>query len=84
MAFFQGIIYQKNKGRIYVLYLDEHKDTGTHWIALFYKKKVKFFYFDSFGVEHIPEEMKRFIGNRNIKANMFRVQAANSGMYWIY
>ena len=24
-------------------------------------------YFDSFGVEHVPEEIKEFIGNKNIK-----------------
>ena len=32
-------------------------------------------YFNSFGVEHIPEEIKTFIGNKNIKANIFRVKA---------
>ena len=32
-------------------------------------------YFDSFGVEHIPKEIKAFINNKNIKANVFRVQA---------
>ena len=32
-------------------------------------------YFNSFGVEHIPEKIKNFIGNKNIKANIFRVQA---------
>ena len=37
-------------------------------------------YFNSFGVEHIPEEIKEFIGNKNIKANIFRVQANNSVM----
>ena len=37
-------------------------------------------YFDSFGVEHIPEEIKELIGNRNIKANIFRVQENNSIM----
>ena len=37
-------------------------------------------YFDSFGVEHIPEEIKEFIRNKNIKANIFRVQANNSVM----
>ena len=37
-------------------------------------------YFDSFGVEHIPEEIKKIIGNRNIKANIYRVQASNSVM----
>ena len=30
------------------------------------------FYFNSFGVEHIPEEIKKIIGNKNIKANIFR------------
>ena len=34
-------------------------------------------YFDSFGVEHIPEEIKKFVGNKNITANIFRVQANN-------
>ena len=37
-------------------------------------------YFDSFGAEHIPEEIKEFIRNKNIKANIFRVQANNSVM----
>ena len=31
-------------------------------------------YFNSFGVEYIPEKIKEFIGNKNIKANIFRVQ----------
>ena len=37
-------------------------------------------YFDSFGVEHVPEEIKEFVGNKNIIANIFRVQANNSVM----
>ena len=37
-------------------------------------------YFDSFDVEHIPEEIKEFIGNKNIKANIYRVQSNNSIM----
>ena len=39
--------------------------------------KNKIVYFDSFGVEHIPEEIKEFIGNKNIKANIYRVQSNN-------
>ena len=50
---------------------------GTHWVALFCKKK-EIVYFDSFDVEHIPEENKVFIGNKIIKANIFRVEANNS------
>ena len=47
---------------------------------LYFVKKNEIVYFDSFGVEHIPEEIKEFIGNKNIKANIFRVQANNSVM----
>ena len=36
--------------------------------------------FDSFGVEHVPEEIKEFIGNKNIIANIFRVQSNKSIM----
>ena len=35
-------------------------------------------YFDSFRVEHIPKEIKAVIKNKNIKTNIFRVQAYNS------
>ena len=34
-------------------------------------------YFDSFGVEHIPKEIKKFIGNRNITTNIYRIQQTN-------
>ena len=37
-------------------------------------------YFDSFGVEHIPKEIKAFINNKNIKTNIFRLQAYDSVM----
>ena len=80
MVFFQEIIYQKKiRDGAYVIYLDEHAGTGTHWIALFCNRN-EIVYFDSFGVEHIPEEIKEFIGNRKIKANIFQVQANNSVM----
>ena len=38
-------------------------------------------YFNSFRVEHIPKEIKTFIKNRNIKTNIFRIQAYDSIMY---
>ena len=37
-------------------------------------------YFDSFREEHIPEEIKTFIDNKNIKTNIFRIQAYDSIM----
>ena len=59
--------------------LDEYADVGTHWIALF-RKKTEIVYFNSFGVEHAPEEIKGFIGNKDMKANIFRIQLSNSIM----
>ena len=53
---------------------------GTHWIALSLKTN-KVIYFESFGVEHIPKKIKKFIGNKDIKANIFRLQAYDSIMY---
>ena len=38
-------------------------------------------YFDSFGVEQIPKEIKKFIGNKNIITNIYRIQAYDSIMY---
>ena len=46
----------------YVINLDEYENTGTHWIALFVKTS-EVIYFDSFGIEHIPKEINKFIGN---------------------
>ena len=58
----------------YVINLDEYSDIETHWIAL-YVQNNDVTYFDSFGVEHIQKEIKVFIGNKNIKTNIFRIQA---------
>ena len=35
-------------------------------------------YFDRFGVEHIPKEIRKLIGNKNI--NIYRIQTYNSTM----
>ena len=37
-------------------------------------------YFGNFGVEHIPEETKTYIGNKNIKTIIFRIQEYDSIM----
>ena len=51
------------KDRAYVINLDEYADIGTHQIAL-YVLNNDVTYFDSFGVKHIPKEIKKFIGNK--------------------
>ena len=37
-------------------------------------------YFDSFEVEYILKEIRNFIGNKNIKTNIYRIQANDSIM----
>ena len=57
MVFFEEIIYfKKIKDGTYIINLDEYADVGTHWIALFCNRN-ETVYFDSFGVEHVPEEI---------------------------
>ena len=61
-------------------HLDEHKLIGNYWIA-FYVNVENVTYCDSFRVEHIPKESKKFIGNKNIITNIYRIQAYNSIIY---
>ena len=80
---FNGVYSRNNLPKIkdgaYAINLDGHNSIETHWIAL-YVKVNDIVYFDSFGVEHIPKEIKRFIGNKNIITNIYRIQAYNSIM----
>ena len=70
---------QKIKDEAYIINLDEYSDIGTHWVALYINSN-DVTYFDSFGAEHIPKEIKAFVNNKNIKANIFRIQAYDSVM----
>ena len=68
---FNGVYSRDNlpktiKNGAYVINLDEYLDSGTHWIALCIKDN-EITYFDSFGVEHVPKEIKKFIGHKNTK-----------------
>ena len=38
-------------------------------------------YFDSFGVEHIPKEIKNVIEDKNIITNVYRIRVYNLIMY---
>ena len=80
---FNGVYSTDNLPKIkdgaYVINLDECSDVGIHWIAL-YVLNDDVMYFDSSGVEHIPKEIKAFIGNKNIKTNIFRIQAYDAIM----
>ena len=64
---FNGVYSKDNLLKIkdgeYVINLDEYSDIGTNWVAL-YVHTDDDYYFDSFGVEHIPKETKTFINNK--------------------
>ena len=68
--FSRNNLHKKINDGAYVINLDKYKNVGMHWIALFCNKNT-IIYFDSFGVEHIPKEIKKFIRNKNIKTNIF-------------
>ena len=67
----------KIKDAANVINLDEFKSIGTHRIALYVNDNYVT-YFDSFGFEHIPKEIKKSIGNKNIITNIYRIQAYDS------
>ena len=56
-VFLKNNLPKKIKDEAYVINVDEYADVGTHWIALFCNRN-EIVYFDSFGVEYIPEEIK--------------------------
>ena len=59
--------------------LEEYESIGTHWIALHVDKN-NITYFDSFRVKHIPKEIKKFTGNKDIITNVYRIQAYDPTM----
>ena len=81
---FNGVYSRDNLNKIkdgaYVINLDEYSNIGTHWIAL-YVLNNDVTYFDSFGEEEIiSKEIKAFIDSKNIKTNIFGIQAYDSIM----
>ena len=70
----------KLKDGAYVINFDKYSYIETHLIGL-YVLNNNLTYFESFGVEHVPKEIKTFIGNKKLKTNIFRTQAYDSIMY---
>ena len=79
---FNGVYSRDNlpdetKDGAYVVNFDEYSDIGSHWIALYVNNK-SVTYFDSFGIEHISKEVKKFVNNKNIIIQIFRIRAYDS------
>ena len=67
----------------YVLNLDDKNGKGAHWVSLFIHKNVAI-YFDSFGIENIPQEALNKIREKSINHNIFRMQDNESIMCGFY
>ena len=89
---FNGVYSRDNLPKIkdgaYIINLDECSNIGIHWVSLWVNNTNNVTYFDSFGVEYIPKEIKAVINhplsstlhNKNIITNTFRIQVYDSIM----
>ena len=77
---FNGVHSKNNfaskRDGVYVINLHEYESIRTHWVVL-YGIAENVTYFDSFEVKHIPKEIRKIIGNKNIINNIYRIQAYN-------
>ena len=77
-------VYSRNnlskiKDGTHIINLDEFELIGTHWTDLDVNDN-NVTYFDSFGVENVPEEIIKLIGNKNITTNIYSIRAFDSIM----
>ena len=61
--------------------LDEYADVGTHWIVFCNRSEIV--YFDSLVAEHVPEEIKEFIGNKKHKSKHFSSTSQQFSIVWV-
>ena len=86
-------VYSRNhllkiKDGSYDINLGEYANIGTHWVVIFVKSDKRTTshdktYYDSFGVDHIPKEIRKYICNNNIRTVIFRIRVYGS-MLWRY
>ena len=78
---FNGIFSRNNLSRIkdgpYVINLDDKNSKATHWVSLFINRNTVV-YFDSFGIEYIPQEVLNKIRDKSITHNIFSIQNNDS------
>ena len=84
---FNGVYSRDNlqvkvKDGAYSINLDDYSDIETHWIALYVNNKTVT-YIDSFGIEHISQEIRVFIADKDIIASIYRIQSYDS-IVWGY
>ena len=63
--------------------LDDKKSKGIHWASLFINRNTAV-YFESSGIEYIPQEVLNKIRDKSISRNIFRMQSDDSVMCGFY
>ena len=78
---FIRVYLRNNLSRIkdgsYIINLDEYESIGYQWIGL-YVNSEQVTYFDSFAAEYTSKEIRKFIENKNIITNIYRMQTYDS------
>ena len=64
---------------MYVINIDDKSSKSTHWVSLFIDRNTTV-YFDSFGIEYIPQEALNKIKDKSITRNICRIQHNESIM----
>ena len=85
---FNGVFSRNNLPRItedggYIINLDDKGRAGTHWVAVHINGD-QAVYFNSFGIEHLPEEILKFVRNKHLRVNIFRAQSIKSFLCGYY
>ena len=75
---FNGVYSRNNLSKIkdgsHIINLDKYESIGIHWIGLHETTEENVTYFNRFEVKHIPKEIRKFIGNKDITTNIYRMQ----------
>ena len=57
---------------MYMINFDDKNSKGTHWVSLFIDRNTAI-YFDSFGIEYIPQKALNKIKDKSITHNIFKI-----------
>ena len=74
---FNSVFSRNNLPKIkewtYLINLDKYKSIEMHCIV-FYLNGENVLYICSFGVQHFPKQTKKFVGDKNVATNIYRIQ----------
>ena len=84
---FNGVFSRNNliriKDGVYAINSDDKKSKGAHWVSFFIYRNISV-YFDSFGIEYIPQEVLNKIEDKSVIHNIFLIQDDDSIMCEFY